>query len=171
MRFSILSNLAGQVGILSLLVGGMVCLLENRPAMAVSTYPQPCLAPQPTDLNQTSIALAVLQSLPHPISIEDCEQFSANAYEQVALNFQLNATPEAMVQFYQTQLPTVNYTPIEQLQIEGDWGFSLVFEPPLGLNFVPQDASKQVVLVLQGVMLSPEAINIHIRFDEIHRET
>ncbi|MEM8542499.1 MAG: hypothetical protein AAGF66_00715 [Cyanobacteria bacterium P01_H01_bin.119] len=114
---------------------------------------------------------SALRSLPSPLDQSSdqspCEIFSANAYGQVAFNFQRLSSPESIAAFYQRQLPQQGYEAVALLQVVGDWGFSLVFELPPGDSLSPRSDEKRVVLVLQGVMLSPDQINVNLRYEEI----
>lgn len=93
--------------------------------------------------------------------------FGANAYTQVMLNFQMGGTPEATAGFYQESLPEAGYTEREINTAVEQWGFNLVFDLPETVTLEATDPAKTVVLVLQGTQLSPEMINVNIRFEEI----
>jgi hypothetical protein len=110
-----------------------------------------------------------LLKLPKPNEIQGkvTSIFSANAYRQKALNFQVKLTPEEAVKFYQEKLLSIDYQERTVNTTVGEWGFNLVFNIPPSLSLPPKDASKKVVLVIQGTQLSPTMLNINIRFEEI----
>lgn len=111
----------------------------------------------------------LLTGLPRPDGAPENlgTMFSANAYQQVALNFQMGGTPESAAGFYQSALAEAGYQEREINTAVEQWGFNLVFDLPDGVDLTPTDSSKDVVLVLQGTMLGPETINVNARYEEI----
>lgn len=140
--------------------------------------PQAIAQTRPTQPSSTANVLNILRGLPQPTNAPANRPavFSPNAYGQQSLNFQRKSTPEAAVQFYRQALGRLGYTEETALTTIGQWGFSIVFDPPAALVFAPRRvcsqfrgkdiSSSSVVLILQGVMLSPDTINTNIRFEE-----
>ena len=93
--------------------------------------------------------------------------FMANAYQQQGLNFQAKGLPAPTVEFYRSTLAKAGYQERPVNTTQGDWGFSMVFDPPATVTLAPKDTTKTVVLVIQGTMLGPETINLNLRFEEI----
>lgn len=93
--------------------------------------------------------------------------FTANAYQQKGLNFQVGAQSKAAVDFYRQSLTKQGYQEREINAVMGDWGFSMVFDLPEKVVLPPKDASKKAVLVIQGTVLSPTNLNLNLRFEEI----
>lgn len=121
-----------------------------------------CLATKPT-------VESVLMGLPRPSGAPTRlgTLFAANAYEQKSLNFQVKSKPQPAVDFYRKALGDRSYSERTVNATIGDWGFSVVFDSPENASFTPKDASKKVVLVIQGTMLGPDTLNLNIRFEEI----
>jgi len=125
---------------------------------------------QPIFLTQASGGVSdTLLKLPRPQGSPDqlSTMFLANAYQQQGLNFQTKGKPDATVEFYRQALEALNYEERTINTVQGDWGFSIVFDTPPGSEFAPQDPEKAVVLAIQGTMLGPDTINLNIRFEEI----
>ncbi|NJL00385.1 MAG: hypothetical protein HC838_02470 [Spirulinaceae cyanobacterium RM2_2_10] len=168
MRNSWLKTVVAIVSVSSALGTGLGWLQTSRAATTNQAVPSAAPRLYLTQADGDEV-LAVLQSLPTPDQRPGNvgELFSANAYGQQALNFQVGMTPEPVVGFYESVLTEKGYSEREINRVVGDWGFNLVFDVPETVEFAPQDGSKDVVLVLQGTMLGPETININIRFEEI----
>ena len=64
-------------------------------------------------------------------------------------------------------MPPIGYQEKTVNTTVGQWGFNLVFDIPSSLSLPPKDASKKIVLVIQGTQLSPTTLNINMRFEEI----
>ncbi len=147
-------------------LGAALLLPQSSPA-APAAPARP--ANPPHYLAQTADVLAILRSLPTPGTVTGTisDLFNAGVYGQQARNFQATLQPEPAVAFYQEELAKLGYEEREINRVVGAWGFNLVFDTPDSLGLVPQEAAKQVVLVIQGTMLSPDTINLNVRFEEI----
>lgn len=120
-------------------------------------------------VQQPSNIESILLSLPRPQGSPTklATMFMANAYQQKGLNFQTKSLPQPAVDFYRQKLTALDYTERTINATIGDWGFSIVFDPPANITLPPKDPSKKVVLVIQGTMLAPDKINLNLRFEEI----
>jgi hypothetical protein len=121
------------------------------------------LAQQPSNVETILLSLPRPQGSPTQLGTI----FTANAYQQKGLNFQTKLWPQASLDFYRQELSTLGYEERTINTTMGDWGFSIVFEPPANVTLPPQDPSKTTVLVIQGTMLAPDTINLNLRFEEI----
>ncbi|RFP51481.1 MAG: hypothetical protein BJG00_019135 [Limnothrix sp. CACIAM 69d] len=172
------------IGLLGLLVtggllGGAIGILNLAAPQAIAqTRPS-----QPSAPNVLNILRGLPQSTTAPANRPAI--FAANAYGQQSLNFQSKSNAEAAIQFYRQALGRLGYTERTTNTTIGQWGFSIVFDPPASLGLKPSSTaprntlevgdqvtvqgsgSPSVVLVLQGTMLSPDTMNTNIRFEEI----
>ncbi len=111
----------------------------------------------------------ILLKLPRPQGSPEKlgTMFLANGYQQLGLNFQTQGKPSPTLGFYRQALSKLNYKERPINTVEGDWGFSVVFDTPSGLSLTAKNPEKTVVLVIQGTMLGPDTINLNLRFEEI----
>ena len=138
--------------------------------------------------DDTAAVVGLLQALPKPAGAPTSAPVihSPNSYGQKALNFQIAATDsEKILAFYRDRLTEEKYTERTINTVSGAWGFSVVFVPPADFALKPQSStsepalqvgdsltvhsgnSPQVMLVIQATVLSPERVNINMRYEEL----
>ncbi|MEM1426330.1 MAG: hypothetical protein AAGF75_07245, partial [Cyanobacteria bacterium P01_H01_bin.130] len=105
---------------------------------------------------------------------------------QQALNFQMTSNNSGdILDFYRESLAKENYTERTINTTTGAWGFSVVFIPPADFPLKPESStsepalqvgdsltvngsdSPQVMLVIQATQLSPNSVNINMRYEEL----
>ncbi|MEM6503218.1 MAG: hypothetical protein AAF685_15455 [Cyanobacteria bacterium P01_C01_bin.89] len=92
---------------------------------------------------------------------------SPNSYQQQALNFQVaSEDSDALLAFYQEKLTEAGYTERKINTVSGAWGFSVVFLPPADFDLKP--ASGTLTLVVQATVLSPNTVNINMRYEVLN---
>lgn len=135
---------------------------QFAPSAAVSPLRAEVVAAKPT-------VESVLLGLPRPSGAPSRlgTLFAANTYEQKSLNFEVKSKPQPAVDFYRKALGDRGYSERTVNTLIGNWGLNLVFDSPENASFTPKDASKKVVLVIQGTMLGPDTLNLNVRFEEI----
>ncbi|GAB4348529.1 MAG: hypothetical protein Fur0042_15420 [Cyanophyceae cyanobacterium] len=129
----------------------------------------------------------LLQGLPQPPDAPRSPAliFSANSYGQQAINFKINRPAPEVLDFYRQALTAEGYQERTINTTSGAWGFSIVFIPPEQLALQPTRTNQtpalqigesltvhgsqepKVFLVIQAVALSPEEINVNLRFEEL----
>ena len=135
----------------------------------------------------TKGVVELLQALPQPPGAPSNRPaiFSANSYGQQALNFQMASDNSGdILNFYRESLAKENYTERTINTTSGAWGFSVVFIPPADFPLEPESStsepalqvgdsltvhgsdSPQVMLVIQATQLSPNSVNINMRYEE-----
>lgn len=131
--------------------------------------PAAWVATSPVIVAQASNVESLLKGMPRPqeTSTAVSSIFAANAYQQKSINYQAKMKPEQALKFFQSSLSAKGYIERPVNTTSGQWGFSVVFDPPATVNLKPNTAGKKVVLVYQGTMLAPNTININARFEEI----
>lgn len=144
---------------------GLSFVLLSAGGLAVHSV----LPPEAVQAQASPQVIGILQALPRPTGAPKTlpPLFSANAYQQQSLNFQVPIKPAAAVEFYQQALQAKGYQERTVNTVKGDWGFNLVFTPPTKLTLAAKTEGKTVVLVVQGTMLGPDSLNINARFEEV----
>jgi hypothetical protein len=171
----------------------IAAILVTLMATAAPTLGQvrPNAAPAPDSAADTAIAppaiAPILQALPQPPDAPRSPDliFSANSYGQQALNFQINQSAPALLEFYRQALTAQGYQERTINTTSGTWGFSIVFIPPeqlalqatrttqtpalqIGESITVYDSQDPgVFLVIQAVALSLDQINVNLRFEEL----
>ncbi|MCG9883974.1 MAG: hypothetical protein MH825_00085 [Cyanobacteria bacterium] len=166
-------------------------------ATIILTAVAPAIAQTPSDAPRTSppvteTAIAprdiapLLQDLPQPPDAPSRElTFSPNSYGQQSINFRSNQPAPEILAFYRQALTAQGYQERPINTTSGAWGFSIVFIPPEQLALEPtrpdrtpalqigesltvhESQEPGVFLVIQAVALSPEEINVNLRFEEL----
>ncbi|MEN9215517.1 MAG: hypothetical protein Q6K81_01875 [Gloeomargarita sp. DG02_5_bins_242] len=123
----------------------------------------------PVMVAQVPSVETLLAGMPRPqeTSSKVSSLFAANAYQQKSINYQAKMGPEQALKFLQSSLTAKGYGERPVNTVSGQWGFSIVFDPPATVALQPTTPGKKVVLVYQGTMLAPNTININARFEEI----
>ena len=97
--------------------------------------------------------------------------FTANAIGQTGLNGQLKATPQALIDQLRASLTKAGYSEQPIRTTIGAWGFSATWAPPSGTTVDGTPSGQTAVLVTQATALSPDTLNLNIRFEGIAART
>ncbi|MEM9771680.1 MAG: hypothetical protein AAF889_08815 [Cyanobacteria bacterium P01_D01_bin.73] len=137
-------------------------------ASEVTPKATPEAAPETASKATPKGVVEALQSLPHPAGTPNPIPTinSPNSYDQKALNFQIASNDSnSLLEFYRENLVKEGYTERTINTVSGDWGFSIVFLPPDG--FALGADAPQLSLVIQATVLSPESVNINVRYEKV----
>lgn len=114
---------------------------------------------------------ALLKGLPAGARASLAPMFTANAIGQTGLNGQLKATPQALIDQLRASLTKAGYSEQPIRTTIGAWGFSATWAPPSGTTVDGTPSGQTAVLVTQATALSPDTLNLNIRFEGIAAST
>ena len=110
---------------------------------------------------------ALLSSLPTAVRGSLASLFMANAIGQTGLNGQMKGTPQGQFAQLKAALTKAGYAEQPIRTSIGAWGFSATWAPPSGRTVDGTPQGQAAVLVTQATALSPDSLNLNIRFEAI----